>query len=280
MKFAKLNLSHKARLEHIYQDIKFPDAIDWWTGHYAQNEMDVAVSNARHLDPARQAIEDEVWRRIVPVGGHVLDLACGRGFFSRRLLNVLDGKARITGFDLSEAILRVALSEQEGIPFVLGNAERLPFSESVFDAILVVSAFEHIKNPRPVIREICRVLKSQGYLYICLHKPFVDPFVLPGVAMGSLRLIKRLFQQAISKDKACIGYKGTMRELRRNMHAWLSQTGFEWMESRALLHQMDWIFYKKAIPWAVPALIRLGQRLNRLPFRYYKDLEYWLLQKP
>ena len=73
------NRSHKTKLEALYQDVRFPEAIDWWAAHYAENEMDVAISNARHLDPCRQAIENNVWRRIVPANGMVLDLACGEG---------------------------------------------------------------------------------------------------------------------------------------------------------------------------------------------------------
>jgi len=275
-----MTLAHKKRLERLYQDVKFPEAIDWWAAHNARDELDVAISNARHLDAARQAMENEVWRRIVPVGGRVLDLACGRGFFSRRLINALDGKATITGIDLSETILRAAQAEQEGIPFVLGNAEALPFPGSVFDAVLVISAVEQMEDPLPIIAEIYRVLKPQGYLYLCLHKPFLDPFVLPGAAKRSYRLIGRLARKATSRTHPHIGYKGTLRELRRNLRLWLSETRFEKVTSRALLHQLDWAVYKMVAPWAIPCLIRLGQRLNRLPLNYYKNLEYWLLQKP
>jgi ubiquinone/menaquinone biosynthesis C-methylase UbiE len=51
----------------------------------------------------------------------VLDLACGRGFFSGRLRHNLGSSARVIGLDLSETILRVARAEQKGIPFVLGD---------------------------------------------------------------------------------------------------------------------------------------------------------------
>lgn len=275
-----VTLSHKTKLEHLYQHVKFPEAIDWWAAHYAQDELDVAISNARHLDPIRQAVEDEVWRRIVPVGGEVLDLACGRGFFSQRLRNALGGTVRITGIDLSETILRVAQTEQEGMPFVLGNAEKLPFIEGVFDAILVISAFEHMENPWPIIGETYRVLKPQGYLYICMHKSFLDPFIVPGVAKEFFRLIRRRDRRDTSKERAHIGYRGTLRELRRDLQIWLSEAGFEWVESRALLHQLDWGVYKKVVPGAVPGLIRIGRWLNRLPLSYYKNLEYWLLRKP
>lgn len=270
---------HKEAIESLYSNVRFPNAIDWWTAHYAQSDVDVAISNARHLDPTRQAIENEVWRRIVPVGGQVLDLACGRGFFSQRLRGALDGAVRIIGVDLSETILRVAQVEQEGMPLVLGNAERLPFTEGAFDVVLAISTFEHMEEPRPIIEEIYRVLKPQGYLYISLHKPFLDPFIVPSLAKRFFELVRRRDQRDIPSEYTHIGYKGPLRELRRNLQVWLSGAGFEWVESRALLHQLEWGVYKKVIPGAVPGLVRIGRWLNRLPFTYYKNLEYWLLRK-
>ena len=76
-----------------------------------------------------------------------------------------------------------------------------------------------------------------------------------------------------------IGYKGSLRDLRHNLRAWLSESGFTLTESRALLHQMDWKMYERFSSAIIPILILVGQWLNRFPFCYYKDLEYWLLQK-
>jgi len=274
------NRSHKTKLEALYQDVRFPEAIDWWAAHYAENEMDVAISNARHLDPCRQAIENNVWRRIVPANGMVLDLACGRGFFSGRLRHNLGSSARVIGLDLSETILRVARAEQKGIPFVLGTAENLPFAENIFDAAMLISAVEQMENPGLAIMETLRVLKPRGYLYLCIHKPFLDPLVFPSVAQKILRLIKEPAWRDGSRENTEMGYQGTLRELRRSLQNLLPTTKLQWVESRTLLHQLEWKLYKSVVPWAVPGLIRMGQFLNRLPFRHYKNLEYWLLQKP
>ena len=120
-------LRHKKRLEQLYQNVKFPQAIDWWVAHFAQDEMDIAISNARHLDPVRQKIENEVWKKIVPQSGAVLDLGIGRGFFSKRVSEVCAGNPNLFGLDLSEAILQQAKVEHQEISFVLGAAEKMPF---------------------------------------------------------------------------------------------------------------------------------------------------------
>jgi ubiquinone/menaquinone biosynthesis C-methylase UbiE len=281
------NLNHKTKIETLYARIKFPKAIDLWAAHYAKNELDVLISNARHLDPVRQAIENEVWGRIVPIGGQILDIACGRGFFCRRLQNTLDFDIKITGTDISEKILHIALSENKGISFVLSNAEILPYRDEFFDVVFCISAIEQIETPTLVLDEIWRILKPDGYLYLCLHKPFIDPFLITWLGKNFVKFCKKFLnlvvQYEIKVDENHfdhhIGYKGPLRDLRQNLRAWLSESGFILTESRALLHQMDWKIYERFSSATIPILILVGQWLNRFPFCYYKDLEYWLLQK-
>jgi ubiquinone/menaquinone biosynthesis C-methylase UbiE len=159
-----MTLRHREKIEELYKRIRFPEAIDWWASCYAMDELDVMISNARHLDPIRKEIENEVWRRIVPSGGLVLDLACGRGFFSWRVHKALEGKARIIGVDLSETILRAAHDQYRHIDFVIGDAEQMPFKSDIFTNVLVISSLEHMENPRHAIKEIYRVLKPGGSL--------------------------------------------------------------------------------------------------------------------
>jgi SAM-dependent methyltransferase len=283
----RLATSHRSKIEGLYRDIRFPEAIDWWSAHYAQDERDVAISNARHLDPTRQAIENDVWQRITPANGRVLDLACGRGFFSRRLREAVARPVRVVGIDLAETILRVAQSEQGWMQVVLCTAERLPFQEDTFDVILLISAIEQMEHPESLVPELERVLRPRGHLYLCLHKPYLDPFILPVLARWSLSLAEagyrrirpRLPEPAQPADER-VGYSGTLGDLRRNLRIWLRDAGFEWVESMALLHQFEWRLYKRFVPWAIPFLLQLGQHLNRLPLSYYKNLEYWLLRKP
>ncbi|TMK85819.1 MAG: methyltransferase domain-containing protein, partial [Actinobacteria bacterium] len=85
------------------------------------------------------------WRRFlvsrvsVPPGGRILDVATGTGAVAIELGKSLD--AGIVGLDQSQAMLRegVRRAAEVGmgahIGFVLGQAERLPFGDQVFDAL-------------------------------------------------------------------------------------------------------------------------------------------------
>lgn len=56
---------------------------------------------------------------------------------------------------------------------VLGVAERLPFKDNSFDAVLSLNVLEHVKDPFQSARELMRVLKPGGEL-MCVA-PFLQP---------------------------------------------------------------------------------------------------------
>lgn len=48
--------------------------------------------------------------------------------------------------------------------FVQGNAEKMPFEDETFDAVLLVDMLEHSKHPHLIMKEVSRVLKKGGLL--------------------------------------------------------------------------------------------------------------------
>jgi len=57
---------------------------------------------------------------------------------------------------------------------IVGDAHCLPFKDASVDMVLFKNVIEHIRNPDTAMKEIKRVLKPGGYLYIKL--PFLQPF--------------------------------------------------------------------------------------------------------
>lgn len=56
---------------------------------------------------------------------------------------------------------------------VIADVHRLPFADGAFDAVLALNAFEHYQDPVRAAREIARVLRPGGLLFI--HTAFLQP---------------------------------------------------------------------------------------------------------
>lgn len=100
--------------------------------------------------------------------GTVIDMACGPGFLSgelairRPLINVI-------GIDISSGALRLARKNTKGIPnvsFKKASVYDLPFQANSIDAIVCKDALHNFDNPRRAFKEMFRILKPEGHLYI------------------------------------------------------------------------------------------------------------------
>jgi len=98
-------------------------------------------------------------------GKDLLDLGCGFGGYSKAFL---DASANVIGLDLSP------INTQDKIPMVSGDALILPFNDNSFDIVICASLIEHIPEPFLLLKEIYRVLKSGGLLYLSFP-PFYSP---------------------------------------------------------------------------------------------------------
>jgi ubiquinone/menaquinone biosynthesis C-methylase UbiE len=98
----------------------------------------------------------------------ILDAGCGNGRYTRVLLRRADADARITGFDLSQRMLKRARRRvrSERVSFVAADLTRLPFADAIFDAVVCGWVLEHLPDPRPGLRELARVLRPGGRLLL------------------------------------------------------------------------------------------------------------------
>ncbi len=93
--------------------------------------------------------------------------------FMRRFV----GSERIVDIGSGHTRLHPSVVTVDIFPFpnvdVLAAAERLPFVDSAFDVAICDQVLEHVKDPHEVMRELLRVTKSGGWIYIGV--PFVYP---------------------------------------------------------------------------------------------------------
>lgn len=142
----------------------------------------------------------------------VLDVAVGRGTSAFHLAKVFS--CHVTGVDLSEDNVRSATTEAEQlgltdrVSFQLGDAERLPFDDGTFDAVVCECAFCTFPSKPAAAKEFFRVLKPAGQIGLSDLTRTEEP--IPGLE-GLLSWI------------ACIGDASPVE--RYTLH--LQQAGFE-----------------------------------------------------
>ncbi len=92
-------------------------------------------------------------------GERYLDVATGTGLVARALRSRAD--VRVIGLDVTPEMLRHA-DRGDGIRFVLGRAERLPFPDATFDGLTSAYLLRYVDDPVATLRELARVVRPGG----------------------------------------------------------------------------------------------------------------------
>ena len=102
-------------------------------------------------------------------GKDVLDLGCGAGWLSRRIL-ADTGAASVTGVDTdADRIVRNIEKGAGDVTFLAGAAEALPLQDASHDVIVMMKSLHHVPIPQmdAAFGEFARVLRPNGQVYIC-----------------------------------------------------------------------------------------------------------------
>ena len=141
-------------------------------------------------------------------GVHFLDIGCGTGWAVGQAANLVDGKGLFYGVDLSPKMIEKAKSNFSGkdnFRFLQANSELIPLDDDFFDIIICTNSFHHYLHPDKALKEMYRLLKSGGKLYIL--DPLADSWIIkfwdilaklkePGhIKFYSTKEFQRLFEQ-------------------------------------------------------------------------------------
>lgn len=108
--------------------------------------------------------------RPIPAGAKVLEIGCGdgggAGIFAR-----LFRPGLYHGLDVDPAMVKVAAGRRAKSAlgrfalFVQGDAERLPYRDGAFDAVVNFGIIHHLPDWRRGVAEVARVLRPGGTFY-------------------------------------------------------------------------------------------------------------------
>lgn len=110
----------------------------------------------------RQAVADLA----PPVGGRVIDVACGTGRALPELRDAVGPAGVVTGIDITEEMLAEAVSRGRDriSALILSDALALPFADGAFDGIFAAGLIAHLVDPVAGLGELRRVCRPGGRL--------------------------------------------------------------------------------------------------------------------
>jgi SAM-dependent methyltransferase len=139
------------------------------------SRVDAAPYNALYERPAMLDL-------LPPIDGlRVLDAGCAAGWYAEQLAA---RGAIVTGIDASAAMIRYARERFAAPPaselatrvelHVADLQQPLPFADASFDGIVSSLVLHYIRDWRPVLTELRRVLRPDGWLLFSTHHPLAE----------------------------------------------------------------------------------------------------------
>ncbi len=152
--------------------------------------------------------QDARWRRIVAEvvprvgpGARVLDVGAGTGRLAAAV-HANDPTRRVVGVDFALEMLRQADS---GAQMAAGDAQRLPFADGEFDAVVSGFLVRNLSDTERGLREQVRVLRPGGMLAILETTPGPPGWLRPGYRVYFRHLVP-LLGRLIAGDASAYTY--------------------------------------------------------------------------
>ena len=102
---------------------------------------------------------------------NVLDVGCGSGWLSRRIAGVVT-EGRVVGMDISDEMIRIARRNSlphDNLLFVTGEVAEIPWEPNFFTHAISVESSYYWPSPAAGAREILRVLRPGGSVWILIN---------------------------------------------------------------------------------------------------------------
>jgi ubiquinone/menaquinone biosynthesis C-methylase UbiE len=184
-------------------------------------------------------------------GKDVLEVGSGRGGGSAYLKKYLQ-PSTVIGVDIAENAVKVAQKHygSEGIGYIQGSAENLPFGQESFDVVINVESSHTYGSVPRFLSEVKRVLRPGGYLLL------TDIRVFSAISDLKAQLkhsgMQLLVEENISVNVYCaIETEDVVKQKRiaENIPAWLQKlfrefAGVVGSKAHKGLHSGDLVYYR------------------------------------
>ena len=96
-----------------------------------------------------------------------LDVGSGNGALEEEIA-INYPHVKIYGIDISENMLKICKAKRiQNTEFLFGSMTQIPFEDTKFDVVVSIGVLQNFNGSLDkAIKELCRVVKADGYLYI------------------------------------------------------------------------------------------------------------------
>jgi SAM-dependent methyltransferase len=148
-------------------------------------------------------------RRDLASAQSVLDVGSGVGHWGRLIARLVAPTAMITGIEREPRWVEEATRHAEPFgtrfSYQQGVAEALPFDDGTFDLVTCQTVLIHTADPRAVIREMLRVVRSGGQLVVAEPNNRASYLVETSVTAGTDLTDVVSFYLACERGKIALG---------------------------------------------------------------------------
>lgn len=165
IKIEKFNLHKCANCGLLMTSLKNRNNINNFNSRYYSNEyiknyyQKACILNKRFFIRVNEIEKNKN-------GGRILDLGCGLGLFLGIIKKYSKYSWDCFGVDVNKRLIKIASKNIKSVNFINDSLLKAQFSKNYFDCITCFDVLEHDIDILSTIREIRRVLKSDGLLVI------------------------------------------------------------------------------------------------------------------
>jgi 2-polyprenyl-3-methyl-5-hydroxy-6-metoxy-1,4-benzoquinol methylase len=241
-------------LIYVSPRLRHPEEVYWGDAvKYTQEARLIFEGRAAHHRDPNYLDDLRVIERFKPTG-KFLDIGTNMGFFLRHTR----GRGwTVTGVEPSASLAELA-REHFGLDVKTCFLHESNFPDEHFDVVTMTDVFEHITEPRSMLRQIRRILKSDGVLFIKVPNGLFNLF--------KLRVLTRLGR--LGMLDIFDSYEHVVHYSSRTLRRMLEREGFQ-VRHQAIArpiqlpvwHQFVGQYYQYPSPWALDWKRQTGRTL-------------------
>jgi ubiquinone/menaquinone biosynthesis C-methylase UbiE len=135
---------------------------------YLNEDLRIQLKDQDEIDRYCIQLYDHVVKKFDLKTKDVLEVGSGRGGGASYISRYYEPKS-YTGMDITKSSIEFCNNHYknvEALSFICGNAEKLPFDDSLFDFVINVESARCYNNQLAFFNEVFRVLKADGKLLL------------------------------------------------------------------------------------------------------------------